>query len=568
MKRLIKIFLFAFISFLCVSGVKANSISSINMDIYLDANGTAHITEVWYTTLNQGTEGYRSYGNLGNAKISNFRVVDGTKEYTTLNYWNTSASFSDKAYKAGINDLGNIVELCWGISNYGSHTYKLMYDIEGFVAENEDSQIIYWELIPSELTELTDNVYIKIYSDEAFRDDLDVWGYGNYGGYAYVYDGVIEVSNDSLSSGEYITVLVKFDKGTFNTNNIIVENFEHYYDMAEDGAEHYVEGSSGIFSIIAAIFAFLWNFGIFIFIFIIVGKSAATAGLKSGTFILDYGTTGKKLPKEVNMFRDIPCNKDIYRAYWVAHNYGLMKKQTDFLGAILLKWLKEKQIRIESKTAGALFKKEETTIVFESQMPTLETQLENDLYNYMYQASKDGILESREFEKWCRNNYSKILNWFDKVLDYENKKLLEEGKLVETEKTTMKIFKSKIYQVDPSMMQEAIEMKGLKEFFKEFENMQDKEAIQVHLWEEYLIYAQIFGVADKVAKQFKKLYPEVITDYDYDSIIFVNSISHSGMVSASSAKSRAESYSSGGGGFSSGGGGGGSFGGGGGGGFR
>ena len=88
------------------------------------------------------------------------------------------------------------------------------------------------------------------------------------------------------------------------------------------------------------------------------------------------------------------------------------------------------------------------------------------------------------------------------------------------------------------------------------------------------MYAQIFGIADEVAGQFKKLYPEVIQEmetmgYTYNDIIFIHSISSDGMKSASSAKARAESYSGGGGGFSSGGGGGGSFGGGGGGGgFR
>ena len=57
--------------------------------------------------------------------------------------------------------------------------------------------------------------------------------------------------------------------------------------------------------------------------------------------------------------------------------------------------------------------------------------------------------------------------------------------------------------------------------------------------------------------------------YTYSDFIFIHAISHTGMTSAISSKSRAESYSSGGGGFSSGGGGGGSFGGGGGGGgFR
>ena len=76
------------------------------------------------------------------------------------------------------------------------------------------------------------------------------------------------------------------------------------------------------------------------------------------------------------------------------------------------------------------------------------------------------------------------------------------------------------------------------------------------------------GIAQKVAKQFKDIYPEVIqqsnfTSYDY--IMFINTSSHRGISAAQSAKSRSESYSSGGGGFSSGGGGGVSFGGGGGG---
>lgn len=564
--RYISIFIFFFMFTLKIN---ANSIDSIKIDIYIDKNGNAHVTEMWSAYLNSGTEGYHPYFNLGNATITDYSVKDETNYYTTISDWNINASLSDKAYKAGIYKTGNELDLCWGISSYGSHTYTLSYTINGFVAETEDSQIVYWTLIPPELSSKPDEVYIKIYADEKFNDELDVWGYGNYGGYAYVYDGYIELSNDNLDSDEYMTVLVKFDKGTFNTSNIIDKDFEHYYNMAEEGSTTY-QGSSknSNFIVMFVLISLIWLIGFLALSFYLL-NTASSYGLKSGSFTLDYGTTGKKLPKDVNMFRDLPCNKDIYRAYWIAYNYGLMKKQTDFLGAILLKWLKQGKIKIESKTVGAIFKKEDTTIVFPEKDIELDIELETSLYNYMYQASKDGILESKEFEKWCNNNYSKILKWFDKVLDYENNKLLEEGKLVKTEKTTLKIFKSIIYKVDSSMMEEAIKMKGLKLFFNEFENMKDKEAIEVMLWEEYLMYAQIFGVADKVAKQFKKLYPEVITDYSYDSVIFVNSISHASMVSATTAKSRAESYSSGGGGFSSGGGGGGSFGGGGGGGgFR
>lgn len=567
MKKIFNFLIIGFAFIMFSSNVKANNISKISMDIYVDNNGDAYITEVWNAYLSSGTEGYRYYGNLGNSEILDYMVSDQTKIYTSYNSsgsWNVNASFDDKAYKYGIYDAGDHKELCFGISNYGSNIYTLKYKITGFVATTEDSDIIYWELIPSNLD--VDNVYIKIHSDFNYEDTLDVWGYGNYGGYAYVYNGYIEISNDSLSSSEYVVALVKFEKGTFNTTNEISGNFDKYYEMAENGATHY-ENKTSIFETIMGIIVSLFSMLFWVIIIVIICKSSASQGNKSGTMTLDYGEQGKKLPKNVNLFRELPCGKDIFRAYWVANNYNLVKKKTDFLGAILLKWLKQEKIKIENKNVGKIFKKEDTTIVF-TEGATLDTEVEDKLYQFMYTASKDGILESKEFEKWCKNNYSKIFKWFDEVLDYENNKLIEEGKLIEKEKTTLKIFKSTYYSVDPAMYGEAINMKGLKEFFKEFENMKDKEAIEVNLWEEYLMYAQIFGVADKVAKQFKELYPDVITDDTYSSMVFVHDISHTAMVSASTAKSRAESYSSGGGGFSSGGGGGGSFGGGGGGGFR
>lgn len=99
--------------------------------------------------------------------------------------------------------------------------------------------------------------------------------------------------------------------------------------------------------------------------------------------------------------------------------------------------------------------------------------------------------------------------------------------------------------------------------------MNTKEVLEVKLWDEYLMFAYLFGIASKVAKQLKNMYPEVIEQMgnglDYDTLIFINNMSITSTSAASSARRDAESYSSGGGGFSSGGGGGGSFGGGGGG---
>lgn len=554
-----------------VSLVKANTISNIDMDIYVDIEGTATVTETWNAKVNEGTEGWHPYFNIGSSEIELLEVSMDGKPFEIMSSWNESASLSGKAYKAGLYYPENKeVDICFGITKYGTHTYKIKYKITNFVSQVSDADIIYWTLFPYDFSANPDNVSIKIYSDFTYSDTLDVWGYGKYGAPCYVYNGKIEMTSDGpLYSDEYLTILVKFEKGTFNTNSILDYDFNHYHEMAEEGATTYTESDNkprSILSIIGGIITTIFNIAIWGAIFYFIAKSA------SASKKYDFGPTGNKISKDVPMFRDIPCNKDIFRAYWVATNYNLTKKKEDFLGAVILKWVLNNNVRVEKVTKDGIFKdKEEDNIIF-LEKPENCPEVEKTIYDYMYESSKDGRLESKEFKKWCSNNYSKILKWFDSVLDYEVSMLVSEGKAVP--EVQGKVFKHTVYKIDSSMMEEARQLLGLKNFLKEFSVINEREPIEVNLWKEYLMFAQIFGIADEVAKQFKKLYPEVITEmnnngYDYTNIYFIHTISSTGIQSASAARQRAQSYSSGGGGFSSGGGGGGSFGGGGGGGgFR
>ena len=539
MKHFKKIFLFLLMLIPFVK-VNANSISKIDMDIYIDNDGNATITETWDAYVNQGTEGYHPYFNIGNSSIEMISASMDGIPYTVDYYWDINKSLSEKAYKAGLyetynSDVGSTeYDICFGLTNYGTHKYEVKYKINKFVTNSEDSDIVYWTLIPHDFSVEPQNVYIKIYSDFRYEDTLDVWGYGKKGAPCYVYDGYIE-------------------------------------KMAEDGAQKYKQEK--IKDIIYIIIGMLFSFGPWILITVlaaIFGKNAGQNYYNKCTF----GPAGNKVRKDVPNFREIPCNKDIIRAYWVAYHYNLDKKKENFLGAVLLKWIKNDNVRVEKiDKKGVFTTKSEANIIFNKRPNSSE--MEDKLYDWMYTASKDGKLEKNEFSAWCKNNYSKILNWFKDVLEYQSKMLVNEGKATVT-KTGFLTLTNK-YLVDDSMMEEAEKMAGLKNFFKEFTRINEKEPIDVKLWDEYLMFAQIFGMADEVAEQFKKLYPEVIEamntqNFDYSDLVFIRTLSNTGISTAaakSAAVARASSYSGGGGGFSSGGGGGGSFGGGGGGGgFR
>ena len=129
----------------------------------------------------------------------------------------------------------------------------------------------------------------------------------------------------------------------------------------------------------------------YIIIAIVVIKSINTNAY--GTKKLKFSKNAKKL-KDVPYFRDIPCDKDIHKAYWVSCHYNLIKNKTDFLGAILLKWLKEKRIENVTVTSSIL-KKESRAIKLISEDGLDANEIE--LFNMMKKASVDGVLESNEF---------------------------------------------------------------------------------------------------------------------------------------------------------------------------
>lgn len=575
MKRFFKIFLlfaFCFIIFGFTKTVQANSIEKISMDIYIDKDGDASVTEVWNCQASSGTEVYHPYYNLGKSKITNLTVSDSGVDYQTLSSWSTSGSLQSKAQKCGINKVSNGVELCWGISNYGSHTYTVKYTITNFIADLNDSQMIYWTLIPYDFSNYISDVYIKIHADEAFPDTTPVWGYGNYGGTAYVYDGYIEMQpQNGLGTDEYMTVLVQFPKGTFNANNSLNHDFDYYYEMAEDGAEHYENNDNNLFiTIIEVIFQTAMVLFVPTIILIVIVTSGQGNGRSS---VLHKPSNTKFSKKDIEYFRDIPCNNDIFRAFYVGYNYNILKRDSYLLGAIILKWIKDSVVKVEHKESSKVFKKDDISIIFNtSSLQNFESKKEKEIFDILYSASKDGVLENNEFKDWCELHYKTVFNWFDDILDEQRDKLVNENLIIHEEKTILKFFVKHKYSSTPELRQEALNLAGLKKYLKEYTLIKNREPIEVNLFENYLIFAQLMGIADKVAKDFKNLYPDIIEQSDFDSynnIAFVNTWASNGMTYVLSAKSKAEGYSSGGGGFSSGGGGGGSFGGGGGGGgFR
>lgn len=110
---------------------------------------------------------------------------------------------------------------------------------------------------------------------------------------------------------------------------------------------------------------------------------------------------------------------------------------------------------------------------------------------------------------------------------------------------------------------------GLERYMKDFGRMQEKPPASVVLWEQYLVLAVVFGIAEEVIQQMRVVVPEVLNDPTFQTAYWwaypangvgtspVSSLSAGMAEAASIANSEMSSASGGGGGFSGGGGGGG-----------
>lgn len=547
--------------------VNADHIYGVKMEVFINKEGNASIKEIWKVKADSGSEWYKQILNLGESKLTNFKVSMDNKELTYKSNWNVNGSIEEKAGYYGINYISNGLELCFGKKDMKSHTFILTYDISNYIFNTKDAQVLYFTLFPKFTADSFD-VTVKSYYD--FPDNLDVWGYG-YKGYAYVKDGAILMSNEGSLDDEYVVLLAKFPLNTFSTN-YQVENFNNFEEILEDAKEgsfHYdyddYNDYNNNYNYKPSLFARIIPYIVIIFQLIVFGGMATL--IYKTISSSKYGFKNNKTIsyKDAMMFREIPCNKDIYYANALINiNHFGGYETTNIFGAIILKWVKNDKIKFRKEKKGLL--KKEVSIIDLTMNPTFDNENEKKLFNMMYEASNDGYLESNELEKWARRNYSKFLDIFNKISnDYLNK-LKSEGHIYK--RTNKEECKYKNV-MDDTIYEETKKLYGLKKFLIEFSQMNTKEVLEVKLWDEYLMFAYLFGIASKVAKQLKNMYPEVIEQMgnglDYDILIFINNMSITSASAASSARRDAESYSSGGGGFSSGGGGGGSFGGGGGG---
>lgn len=578
-KKIFIIFSLFLICILPLNIVYASDIELENIEIkaVLDENGNAHIQEIWKIDVYEGTEIYKVFDNMRDSKISHFKVVDDTgKNYQNIGEWDIDANKEDKDGKCGIvTREDGYYELCFGIGRYGRREYKFEYDISNFVQQYQDTQGFNYAFF-SEMELEPQHVKITLSSPYSFhKSNAKIWGFGFYGSVLFENGNVVMETTESVPEGAKMQLLMQIKNHTFKNAHKNNSYFEDILDDAIDDSDYeddlYNQGNyynafpykDNTLFIVMCIFIPM----LLILVVIIIFVTAYTKGKKEYQFN-DHVLLDKD---EVNMFRDIPCHKDIFEFYYLSKKIGLINDndRSGLIAAILLRWIQKGYIEFKKEEVKQFlfFKKDGYSVNLDKEIPVKNQLEENLLYFFKKAAGANKILETDEFEDWCRRNYDEIDEWFDDVDKFVEEELRNQG-LLTLEVTYTHFMGIKFsHNTDTyhaSIREEMEHILGLKKFLEEMSLIDEKEVIEVKLWEEYLIFASILGIADKVQKQLGQLCPTFNEESSLDTIYTMhmvhmfsyNSMYASQQASRSSGMGGGSSFSGGGGGFSGGGGGG------------
>ncbi|WP_130819237.1 DUF2207 family protein [Anaerococcus vaginimassiliensis] len=540
----------------------ADDFKSIDMDISIDKDGIASVSETWNIDEDNKdyTERYKLIENLKGLKIEDFSLSANGKDFERIEPWDTDKNFEEKSYKYGMINRNDEVELCWGISSYTENTYTLKYKINPLVVGLNDADMVFFQFVGSNFDPKPENVSIKINGYEKFPEDIKMWGFGLVG----------EINNENgtivlKSKGEvdYTTIMLKFPKGYFNTSYREDKSFKDYADKAVvDSKWEEKEGSVDTEPIPLFVKVILAILPIAVLSGIFAGIRGYKLNFDENNIINDNRL--KKAKSYKNEFESrIPYEGNIEDLYFLLNRaYPYEVSPENFIDAFILKWIYDKNINLTED------KHPKIEII---SRPKNMGQVEEEFFDIVEESreySKDGLVSEKNIAKYFRKNKEEVEDFYDNFIDSSKNALIENGYLKEIS------YQKQFLNTKKSGTELEVTDKGInlyenlikfKNYLLDYENVEERNPNEIDTWDMFIIYAAIFGISEKVFAKFENTYPEFYTRTYFAPYMIANSRSFSKKTSTS--YSNATGFSSaGGGGTTSFSGGGGSFGGGGGGG--
>ncbi len=454
----------------------------LDIRVVLSHNGDARITETRQMSIDsEGTECYIGKGLPDGCEVRDLRVTDETgREFEDVGSWDIDRSRSWKEGKCGIVAKHGGCEICWGLGESGERTYVTSYTLTGLVCSHPDADAIRHVFLDADVSPKPDECRLTIEAEEDSlrftEENSGIWGF-RFGGELGFADGTMVAYNtEPFGQNGALYIMCRFNKGLFEPWYQVDETFETKKNEAFEGSD-YVGGygddemtGEDIFALIMLALGF--------FVLPVVG----------GIWYFIYvWRARKKVNKDLLWYRDIPLKGNLQQANDMINAYRYFGTDyNNLLSACVLKLINMGAISIESRL-NSKGKTEQNFVMHELPNAADQPLLLRKIHNIFKDAAgSDTILEPRELKSFMRSSRNEsITDSFINTLHT---------------KTGITHYKDRLDEVR--------QVFGLKKFLKEFSLLDERHVNEVALWKDYMIFATLFGIADQVIKDMKKINPE------------------------------------------------------------
>ena len=455
------------------------TLTRLDIKVVLSRNGDARITETRQMEIDsEGTECYIGMGTPEGSEIRDLTVTDETGyEYENIGSWDIDRSRSWKAGKCGIVMKHGGCELCWGLGDSGQRTYVTSYTYTNLVHSHSDYDAIRHVFLDEGVSPKPDEARLTIeYDSLCTEENCAIWGFRFGGEVAFTSDGKIESWNtEPFGRSGAMYIMVRFNKGLFEPSVQEAETFEQKREQAFEGSDYYYNDDEE-WTAEDTFYTILFFLGMFVL------------PVLGGIWYFVYvWRARKKVNKNLLWYRDIPLKGNLQAANDMLNAYKYFGADyNNLLSACILKLINMGSISIESHL-NSKGKTEQNFVIHDLPDTADQPMLLRKVHNiFKLAAGSDTILEPKELKSFMHSTKNEgITDSFISTLHT---------------KTGISAYKDRLDEVR--------QVFGLKKFLKEFTLLDERGVNEVKLWKDYMIYATLFGIADQVIADMKKINPE------------------------------------------------------------
>jgi len=401
------------------------------------------------------------------------------------------------------------VEICWGLGSFGRHSYTVSYRMDGAVQSFDDYDALHLQLVSPGVSPLPQSVNVRISRAEgAFTEDnTGIWGFGYEGSTAFD-DGCLELSTDApfRGSSNSVIALARFEKGMFSPRLSASGTFQQHLGKAFEGSSYgsYLKDRRRerfkeiLMMILAALFI----------PFVVAVEVISRRRYNDRVF-------GVKRLKDIGYEREVPFGGDILATRYVLSRGTTLGGEANTASAMILKMLRDGYITAQrtSSTSAQL------SFLGAQKDPSGLSPAEMELYDMLRTASgEDLVLQDREWSRFSTRNTKAVTRWVEGLSSQGSANIAAAG---------LRQTVSPLSLTDEGKKQ-ARRAVGLRKYLKDFTLIGERRITEAGLWGDYIIFAALFGIADKIAKELKEIDPrafEQYVGYDYPTMRHIIRIS-------------------------------------------